>query len=146
MKYSNISLVHLEEGIKVFVNNTSNRDVLFFYDENENYIQQTTYPYVDIKAKEIDTIIKNSKEEILVEEECFLYYSFNFQVSYAHYLTQCLPKLNFYLKDLSKKLVIPKSTYNIFCKNILSLLKIPENNIFILEDNVRYIFTNFSCI
>jgi len=147
MKYLNLTLVHLEEGIKVFFNNESNREVLFFYDENENYIQQTTYPYVDIKAEEINTILKNSKEEILyVEEECFLYYSFNYQVSYAHYLTQCLPKLNFYLNDLSKKLVIPKSTYNNLCKNILSILKIPENNIIVLEDNVRYIFRDIDTI
>jgi capsular polysaccharide biosynthesis protein len=55
-------------------------------------------------------------------------------------MSQTLPKLLYYNRD--DILVIPKSTYTILCKDILRELKIEEDKILILEDNIKYIFKN----
>lgn len=140
MNYNNISIIHLKNGINVSFNgNESNKEIVFFFDENKNYIQKTTYP-VEIHFDNVNNILDNIKEKIYIKEKCFFYYSFYYQVSYAHYLTQCVPKLKYYMNDMSRTLVIPKSTYNKFCKDILSILNIPEEKILVLDDNIEYVF------
>lgn len=146
MNYFNISIVHLEKGIDVSFNgNESNREIVFFFDDNRNYIQNITYP-VEIHFDNVSNIIEDTKEKICINEKCFLYYSFYYQVSYAHYLTQCVPKLKYYMNDMSRTLVIPKSTYNKFCKDILSILGISEEKILVLEDNIEYVFDDISTV
>jgi len=142
MRYFNLTLVHLEDGIEIIYPTGKYGEVLFFYDDADKFLQHTTWP-VDISA-DFNRIIKCAEKTVYIEEDCFLYYSFGHQISYAHYLTQCLPKLHYY--DKEKKLVVPKSTYNILSKNIFELLEIPEERILVLEDNIRYVFKNIDTI
>jgi capsular polysaccharide biosynthesis protein len=142
MRYSNLTLVHLEDGIEIIYPTGKQKEVLFFYDDTGRFLQHTTWPsHIDANFEDI---LKNSQETIYIEEDCFLYYAFNLQVSYAHYLTQCLPKLNYY--DKQKKIVVPKSTYNILSKTIFELLDIPNECILILQDNIKYVFKNIDTI
>ena len=129
MRYFNLTLVHLEDGVEITYSTGKNREVLFFYDDTDRFLENTTWP-VRIDA-DFKKILRGVEETIYIEEDCFLYYAFSLQVSYAHYLTQCLPKLHYY--DLEKKLVIPRSTYNILSKSIFKLLGIPEDRILVLE-------------
>ena len=146
MNYNNISVVHLKDGIDVsFNDNESNKEVIFFFDRDKNFIQKTTYP-VDIYSSKIENILKNTDHLVYIEKECFFYYSFYFQVSYAHYLTQCVPKLKYYMDNINKLLVIPRSTYTNFTKDIFNILGISDNKILILEDNIEYVFKNISTV
>lgn len=142
MRYFNLTLVHLEDGVEITYSTGKNREVLFFYDDADRFLENTTWP-VRIDA-DFKKILRGVEETIYIEEDCFLYYAFSLQVSYAHYLTQCLPKLHYY--DLEKKLVIPRSTYNILSKSIFKLLGIPEDRILVLEDNIKYVFKNIDTI
>lgn len=142
MRYSNLTLVHLEDGIEITYPTGKYREVLFFYDDADRFLQHTTWS-VHIEA-DFNQILKSTEETVYIEEECFLYYSFGYQISYAHYFTQCLPKLYYY--DSKKKLVVPKSTYNILSKTIFELLGIPEERILVLKDNVKYVFKNIDTV
>lgn len=142
MIYENISIVHLENGINVTFNgNESNKEVIFSFDCNKNFIQKFTYT-VEIYSEQIQNILSNVDKTVYIDDECFLYYSFNYQESFAHYLTQCLPKIKYYLQDKTRLLVVPKSTYNNLCKDIFNILGIKNENILVLENNVNYIFKN----
>lgn len=142
MRYSNLTLVHLEGGVEITYPTGKNREVLFFYDDADRFLENTTWP-VRIDA-DFKKILRGAEETVYIEEDCFLYYAFSLQVSYAHYLTQCLPKLHYY--DLEKKLVVPRSTYNILSKTIFELLGISEERILVLEDNIKYVFKNIDTI
>ena len=146
MNYKGISIVHLEKGLDVSFNgNETNREVVFSFDSNKKFIQKFTYP-VDICSPTIEHTLENTNSKVYVREKCFFYYSFYFQISYAHYLTQCLPKLKYYLSDPSKTLVIPRSTYTKLCKNIFDLIGLNGAKLLILEDNVEYIFDDIQTI
>lgn len=152
MNYSDISIIHLEKGLDIFYNcpwthnsNQSNKEIIFFFDKNKNFIQKTTYS-LDIHSEYIPNMVENVSSRICISDECFFYYSFYYQVSYAHYLTQCLPKIKYYMDDMSKILVVPRSTYNQLCKDIFNLLNIPNEKILILEDNIEYIFSDITVI
>ena len=146
MNYKNISIVHLEQGLDVSFNgHDTNKEVVFSFDSNKKFIQKFTYP-VDICSPKIKNILTNTNSKIHIRDECFFYYSFYFQISYAHYLTQCLPKLNYYLNELDKTLVIPRSSYTNLCKDICNLLELDNTKILILEDNVEYSFDNIQTV
>lgn len=146
MIYENISIVHLEKGVDVTFNgNESNKEVIFSFDFNKNFIQKFTY-IVDIYSEQICNILDNVDTTVYVNDECFFYYSFNYQESFAHYLSQCLPKIKYYLEDKTKLLVVPKSTYNNLCKDIFNILGITNENILVLENNINYIFKNISTV
>ena len=135
-----IKLVHFEDGVSVNYDSCSeNPELLFAFDENNNFIQKFTYQ-VDIFSDKISKMLDNTKETIIIDEDSFLYYGFWFQVSFSHYMSQTLPKLLYYNKN--DLLVIPRSTYTMLCREILNTLGIKEDKIFILEDNVKYIFKN----
>jgi capsular polysaccharide biosynthesis protein len=138
-KYTNIKLVHIKNGIDI-VHNTSeqNKEVLFGFNDQNNFIQGLTYPtnmYFDM-----DVLNKNNREIINIKNKSFLYYSFNYQISFAHYMTQCLPKLKTFIENDDMLLVIPESTYNETCKDILNILNININKILIVKDDVEYRF------
>ena len=146
MKYENISIVHLENGIDVnFNNNESNKEVIFSFDSCKKFIQKFTYP-VDIFSNNIESIIENVDNLIHIDDECFFYYSFQFQVSFAHYFTQCLPKIKYFLENSDKILVVPKSTYNNLCKDLFNVIGIDLNRILVLENNIEYLFRTITTV
>jgi hypothetical protein len=146
MKYENISLIHLEKGLDISYNRgETNKEVIFSFDKNKNFIQKFTYT-VDIHSSEIDNILSNVDKTISINEDCFLYYSFQYQESFAHYLTQCLPKIKYYLENDDKILVVPKSTYTNLCKDIFNILEISDSKILVLENNIEYIFKNLTTV
>lgn len=146
MKYSNISLVHLEKGLSVQYNGwENNKETVFSFDSNGNFIQKFTYT-VDVHSNQINNILLNVDKTIVINENCFLYYSFQYQESFAHYFTQCLPKLKYYLENSDKILVVPRSTYTNLCKDIFNILEISNKKILILENNIRYIFNSLTTV
>jgi capsular polysaccharide biosynthesis protein len=59
-------------------------------------------------------------------------------------MTQTVPKLYEYINSYSNyKLLIPKHKYNNLCKDILKLLNINNENIYILEDETIYIINDY---
>jgi capsular polysaccharide biosynthesis protein len=135
-----IQLIHFESGVEVDYNNSEkNPEWVFAFDSSNNFLQKFTYP-CDIFSEEISSMLQKTKDTIIVEEDSFLYYSFWYQNSFSHYMCQNLPKLLYY--NRTDRLVIPKSTYTILCKDILELLNIENDRLLILEDNIKYIFKN----
>jgi len=137
-----MKIIHIVDGIDISYNNGEiNKETVFAFDENNNYIQGFTYNVKDVYSPEITSLIIN-KEKIKVDEKCFLYYAFHYQISFAHYLFQCLPKLGEYLLNYKDcKLVVPRSTFNKLAIDIFKICNIDNKNILILENNVVYEFS-----
>ena len=71
----------------------------------------------DIFKNNIDFAISNNKIKNL--ENCFLFYSFYYQISYCHFLTNTLPKLCDYITKYSDlTIVIPHNMFNQLIKDI----------------------------
>lgn len=139
--FSNIKIVHIVDGLNVKYDSVSeNPEVLFAFDENDNLIQRFTYPCDIFPDK--SNIISDTKETIIIEDKSFLFYSYYFQISFAHYVSQCLPKLKYIIDDPSLKIVIPRSTYTSMCREMLDIFDIREDRIIMLEDNILYNFKN----
>jgi hypothetical protein len=138
-KYTNIKLVHIKDGLDIIHNvNEENREVLFGINQENEFIQGLTYPthmHFDLNA-----INKNDKEIIHIKNKSFLYYSFNYQISFAHYITQCLPKLKKFIENNDLLLIVPESTYNEISKDIFNILNIGNERILILKDGINYTF------
>jgi capsular polysaccharide biosynthesis protein len=146
MKYENISIVHLENGIDIDYNNTeSNKEVIFSFDVEKNFIQKFTYT-VDIHSDQIKNILSGVDRTIYIDTNCFLYYAFQYQESFAHYLTQCLPKIKYFLENSDKILVVPKSTYNNLCKDLFNVIGIDLNRVLVLENNIEYVFKTITTV
>ena len=144
-----LKLVYFNEplNIKILSTNENSKEYLFDLDNNQG--SKLTFEggleILDNNNQKLDINNIVSKFEIIDLENCFLFYSYYYQISYCHYITQTLPKLYDYLINYNKyKLLIPKIFYNSLCKEILDLLNI--NNIYILEENKIYNIKNLICI
>jgi capsular polysaccharide biosynthesis protein len=96
-----------------------------------------------VQFDELESDLVNNKN-IYNIENIFLFYSFHFQISLCHYLSQCIPKLVDY-KNLNNPRIllgIPKHTYNELTIDILNYYKISKDLIFLLEDNIVYNIKN----
>jgi hypothetical protein len=137
-------LINISEGIEInYNNNESNIETIFGLNDDNSIIQKFTFP-CDIYpnySKLNNHILQSSNIEL---DNGFLFYSFRYQVSFAHFMCQTLPKLKDYIQNYSNyKLLIPRQHFNIIIKNILELIKINIDNIYLLEDNVVYNIKQF---
>jgi len=137
-----MKILYIYEGIDIYYNNgETTKEMIFGLDENGNIIQNITFQTnVSVNDFEFNKIVNNCKKSKI--EKGYLFYSFAYEKSFAHYMFQTVPKLYDYINCYSNyTLLIPKHRYNIFSKNILRLLNI--TNIFILEDNYIYDIDDF---
>ena len=136
MEYRNISIYICSTGIPLYLPsyNEHNIETVLAFDANEQVISNFTYlgrVEYDIRYQEII-----DKSLITIDETILLYYSFHYQWSYHHYLTQCVPFLNDLTPEM--KLAIPEHTYNAFAMELITLYGIDHNRIIILKDNTIY--------
>jgi len=137
MIYNNIEIIHTKPIEIVHNNYENNYEILFAYIDNI-YVQKFTYPTNIINN--FGYLLKD-KKKINIECESFLLYSFYYQISFAHFVYQCLPKLKYYLEEFyDAKIVIPKSSYNYFVEEILFYCNINKDNIIFLEEDIVYNF------
>ena len=140
-----MKLLYLEDGMTINHNRCeTNMETIFGLDEQNNIIQGFTFQtHVTIVYKHnFDENVNNSKKIFL--ENGFLFYSFRYQISFAHYMTQTVPKLYEYINNYSNyKLLIPNSSYNKLCKDILQNLNINTENIIVLQDKTMYIVNDY---
>jgi capsular polysaccharide biosynthesis protein len=140
-----MKLLYIEDGMTINYNRCeTNMETIFGLDEQNNIIQgftfQTDITIVD-KTK-FDEIVNNSNKQNL--ENGFLFYSFRYQIYFAHYMTQTVPKLYEYINNYSNyKLLIPNNSYNKLCKDILQNLNINIENITVLQDKTMYIINDY---
>jgi len=139
-----MKLLYFEDGIKIVHNHCeTNIETIFGLDEQNNIIQGFTFLcHILVDENYFNDKIKKCKTIFL--ENGFLFYSFSYEISFAHYITQTVPKLYEYINSYSNyKLLIPKKKYNNLCKDILKLLNINDENIYILEDETIYIINDY---
>jgi len=145
-QHSNIKLIHIVDGVDIKYNDwEENKETLFAFDSNNTFMQKFTFP-CDIHSDRISNLIDGCYNNVVVDENCLLYYSFHYQISFAHYVSQCLPKLKYVIDDPSLKIVIPRSTYTSMCREMLDIFDIREDRIIMLDDNILYNFKNLYTI
>ena len=137
-----MQIIHITDGLKFTYDRGRQTDVEYVFGiENNKIVQKFTLTIdIVINYNELNNIIENT--QIITVDTGYLLYSFNYEILYAHYMTQTIPKLYEYCTKYSDHaLLIPKSRYNNLCKEILSLLNI--TNILILEDKKIYDVKNY---
>jgi hypothetical protein len=144
-----MKLFVINDGIKIHYNNSETFiENVFGLDDNNKLIQNVIFPTIiaidNYKFyKLIDDALLHNKYEVI--EYGFLLYSFAYQKSYAHFMTQTVPKLYDYLHNYKNyKLLIPESNYNNLYQDIIRILNIHENNIIILKSNTIYDILNYT--
>ena len=139
-----MKILYLEDGLKITHNqNETNIETIFGLDEQDNLIQGFTFQNkIIVNKNDLDENINHSKKVFL--EYGFLFYSFRYQISYAHYMTQTVPKLYEYINNYGNyKLLIPNSSYHKLCKDMLQKLNINPENIVVLQDKTMYIINDY---
>lgn len=144
---NDVKLIQIEDlGIKLVNNNETNFENIFIFDSNNKNIENITF-LGPVLFNENITNKELSSRKCFNLENMFLFYSFRYQISFGHFIEQCLPKLNLYInlkKEIpSLKFCIPGRRYNTITKNIVSLLGINDEDILILNDDYVYIINNF---
>ena len=138
-----MKIICIKNGI--FIKNISFNEYVFGIDENNKIINNFTFNNLNIdneEEKEINDVIKNNQKIDI--EKGYLFYTFAYQISYCHFMTQTLPKLTEWLNNYPNyKLLIPVCSYNLLCKDILDTLNIIQDKIIILEENIIYNIKDF---
>lgn len=139
-----MKILYLENGLSINYNGAeTNNETIFGLDSTNNLIQKFTF-LCDIFVDKNDLNENLQKCKEIIVDNGFLFYSFSYQISFAHYMTQTVPKLYEYINTYSDyKLLIPRKSYNNLCKDILHILNINNENIYILEDKNIYIIDKF---
>lgn len=130
--------------MKILCNkNVVDYENIFGIDNNNNIIQTFTFiSKYDGVNKKLQNIINNANNVNI--DNGYLFYSYSYQKSFCHLLTQTVPKLTKYITQYSNiKLLIPTYHFNELCKDILNICDIDFNNIILLEDNHIYNINNF---
>ena len=126
-----MKLLYIEDEMTIIHNRCeTSMENIFGLDEQNNIIQGFTFPtdITIVDKTKFDETVNNSKKQYL--ENGFLFYSFSYQISFAHYMTQTVPKLYEYINNYSNyKLLNPNNSYNKLCKDILQKLNINIENI-----------------
>jgi capsular polysaccharide biosynthesis protein len=154
MKLENIKLIHTRDDIPIeYNNNEHNFENVFILDSSNRNIERITYACpIKFDLNIIDRTIE--KSIILPVENIFLFYSFMYQIAFGHFVEQCLPKINFYLKLKNKvdnlKFCIPKKRYNLITQNIVKIFNICEDDLIILDHDVticakNLFYNNYDC-
>jgi capsular polysaccharide biosynthesis protein len=137
-------IINISDGINIKYNHhEQNIETVFGLNDDNTIIQKFTF-ISDIHPdnQKLQDYINEAK--IIDIDKGYLFYSFRYQISFAHFITQTVPKLKDYVeKYIDYKLLIPEQHYNIITKNILKLCNIDENMIYILRDKTIYNIYNF---
>jgi capsular polysaccharide biosynthesis protein len=139
--YNNTKLIYFDNPLKIKIKST--KEISYEYLFNLDDDKLTFIGGLEIidknKLEDLETF------NIINLKNCFLLYSYYYQISYCHYMTQTIPKLYDYLINYRNfTLLIPKIFYNNLCKDILNILKI--TNIYILEEHNIYNIENLITI
>jgi capsular polysaccharide biosynthesis protein len=144
-----MKLFVIKDGIEINYNkNEKFIETVFGLDDNNKLIQKAIFPteiYFDnIKFyKFIDNALEHNNIEQI--DHGFLLYSFAYQISYGHFMTQTIPKLYDYLNNYKNfKLLIPENHYNNLYKDIINILNIDNNNVYILKSYTIYNILNYT--
>ena len=146
---SESKIIYFDEPIKIkFINsNEESLEHVFKLDNKNNLINNFTF------TREISILDIISFKNKLINSDtihldnCFLLYSFYYQISFCHFMTNTIPKLYDYIINFKNyTLLIPKVFYNNLCKDIIERLNININNIYLLEDNKIYNIKNLITI
>lgn len=128
------------KGIPISFGNETNVETVFGLNDNEtDIIQGVTFECNIFPNKNClnESIHKKTKRKEI--DHGFLFYSFRYQISFTHYLTQTIPKLYDYFNYyLSYKLLVPSHHHSLFQQEYLNLCGIKEENIEILDDDTIY--------
>ena len=134
-------IILFEKGIPIqYNNNEKNIETVFGLNEDNSIIQGFTFSeYLKCNIN----IPPDTTVEYL--ENGYLFYSFRYQISYAHFMTQTVPLLSDYINNYSNyKLLVPKHHYNILHKELFKYTNISNDNIILLESNTIYNINNFA--
>lgn len=139
-----MKLINISDGINIKYNNHEhNIETIFGLNDDNTIIQKFTF-IVDIhpEYEKLQEYINQAK--LIDIDKGYLFYSFRYQISFAHFITQTVPKLKDYIENYKDyKLLIPEQHYNIITKNILSLCNINQDMIVILKDKTIYNISKF---
>ena len=118
--YTNIRILSIAKGIPIEYNtNETNIENIFALYETNEIIQQFTFQVNITPDKQcLDDAISNSKE-VHINDDCILFYSFRYQISFGHFIIQTVPLLRQFLDNPLTKLLVPRHEYSIIQKNIL---------------------------
>jgi capsular polysaccharide biosynthesis protein len=134
-----MKILCINNGIEIKFGNETNIETVFGLDNNNEIIQNTTFKCDISIINELN--FKNTINNSFIQkiDNGYLFYSFRYEISFAHYITQTVPKLYEYLNLYNNyKLLIPKHRYNNLCKDILYQLNINDSQIVLLDENVIY--------
>ena len=143
-----MKILYVKDGINIHYNsNEEISETIFGLDDNDNIIENITFNcniIPDVSSfEEIKKYIYDN-DRIINIDNGYLFYSFAYQKSFCHFLTQTVPKLWEYSNHYDDyKLLIPIHSYNNLCKDILQLYGINENNIILLDDKYIYNINRF---
>lgn len=142
MSYSNSKVICIPSGIPIQYNgNETNIETVWAFDETNTAIQRFTFkttihPDMSLLTQAFQSALENP---IVSIKSGFLFYSFQYQMSFAHYISQTLPYLTHYFQNYpTMKLLIPEHIHNSMQQDIFKLLNIKEENIVLLRKNTVY--------
>lgn len=135
-----MKIICIENGLKIKYNNDEeNLETVFGLDDDDNLIQTFTYP-TNITIDSDCNLSIYPKVDI---ESGYLLYSFRYQISFGHFMTQTIPKLTEYMNHYKHlKLLIPKHHYDLITQNILETLNLIPN-VYLLNEKTLYNIKTF---
>ena len=135
-------IIYFKDSLKI--KDYTHSEYLFELDDNNKIIKNSNIipRYFEYDENTFKLRLENiiNKNSIIELNNGFLFYSYIYEINYANFLNQTLPKLTDYLIYFSNyKILIPKKFYTNFHKDIFNILKIHINNIILLEEDYIYI-------
>lgn len=129
-----------------YYNQNAHESVFAFDKDNKQFIQNFSFQCEITYDNNVNTYFNNILNKDIIEiENGYLFYSFNYQLSYAHFMTQTAPKIIEYINEYNNyKLLIPKKYYNNLYKDIIKYSNIDISNVILLESDVQYYVKNLS--
>jgi capsular polysaccharide biosynthesis protein len=137
---SRMRLFCIEDGIPICYNqNETNIETVFSLQDNNTIQQMFTFQtYIHTNDTQFQKEITSAQIGKIIEKG-LLFYSFRYQISFAHFMMQTVPLLKDYIEQYSDySLLIPKHHMNLLCQDILEHCKIPSEKIILLEDRTIY--------
>jgi capsular polysaccharide biosynthesis protein len=133
----NVQILCVKNGIPIVYNNGErNIETIFALGNNRFTFDCPIYP---------DTIMYENAIQMASREDLengYLFYSFRYQISYAHFMCQTVPKLKDYLESYSHmNLLVPEHHYNNLHKELFELCGITR--VVLLKDNTIYNVKHF---
>ena len=118
-------------------NGTNIHENIFIYDNNKNFIQKSSF----LCDMNFNLDINFTKENILINEPSFLFYTNSQEKAFGHYMFELINKIYFILQNenvfKNTKILIP-DMYNFeSIQKILQYIKL-DKNIVLLKNNTLY--------